>query len=610
MPPSVRYFYPPHLDLDSNNSTSGGDDYRAEVTSNGAPVPIADTDSDIDDFDGGFITFAQINIQNQFPGDVLSVIGTLPFGIFASPFDPSTGILELFGYASHSAYQTAIEQVRFSTDAPVGVTKSIAVWVFDGFWWSNEGTAILTVSSAAAPPVLDLDANNSNGGGRDYVATFTTNGPAIPVADTDVSITDPDSTTIQSATITIAINRQSGDALSAGALPPGITASSYNSFTGVITLSGAASLADYQTALHQVVFDTTSLSTADRIIKVTVNDGTFDSNVGTTYMHVVLPPPNVPPVLDLDANNSTTTGANYLTMFTDGGPAVAVVDADVSVIDIDSPNLASATVTLTNGDPLGSLTFNGTAPGGISVFGSGTHQITLTGAASAADYQTALQQITFNNTDTNPSTETRVIDIVVNDGAHNSNTAQALIQVEVVNNSAPVLDLDADDSSGSFQGNFHNAFTENGAPVPIADVDTSITDADSSTLLFATITLANPQTGDLLTVSGTLPAAITTAGYDPGTGVLTLTGTGTHADYASCADADSLQQHQRRSRRGRPPHRGRGQRRGERQQSGGLDHQCHRDERRPGHHSRSVRRVCRERRAGRARADGDPIGCR
>ena len=205
------------------------------------------------------------------------------------------------------------------------------------------------------------------------------------------------------------------------------------------------------------------------------------------------------------------------------------MDADVSVIDIDSPNLASAQVTLTNGDALGSLTFNGTAPGGIVVVGSGSHLITLTGAASAAAYQTALQQITFNNTGTNPSTETRVIDIVVNDGVHNSNTAQALIQIEVVNNSAPVLDLDVNDSSGSFDSNFRNAFTENGAPVPIADVDTSITDADSSTLLSATITLANPQTGDLLTVSGTLPGLITTAGYDPVTGVLTLTGNPHHS---------------------------------------------------------------------------------
>ena len=308
MPPSARYFYPPHLDLDSNNSTSLGDDYRAEVTNDSTPVPISDIDSDIDDFDGGFITFAQFNIQNQFPGDVLSVNGTLPFGIFATPFDPFTGILTLYGFASHSAYQTAIEQVRFSTDAPVGVTKSISVWVFDDFWWSNEANAIFTVTSAAAPPVLDLDANNSNGGGADYTATFTNGGPAIPVADTDVSITDPDSTTIQSATITIAINRQSGDELSAGALPAGITASSYNPSTGVLTLTGAASLADYQTALHQVVFDTTSISTADRIIQVTVNDGTSDSNVGTTYMHVVLPPPNVPPALDLDAQQFDDDG--------------------------------------------------------------------------------------------------------------------------------------------------------------------------------------------------------------------------------------------------------------------------------------------------------------
>ena len=93
-----------------------------------------------------------------------------------------------------------------------------------------------------------------------------------------------------------------------------------------------------------------------------------------------------------------------------------------------------------------------------------------------------------------------------------------------------------------------NAFTENGAPVPIADVDTSITDADSSTLVSATIKLVNPQAGDLLTVSGALPGRITTAGYDPGTGVLTLTGVGTLAEYETALEADSLQQHQRRSR--------------------------------------------------------------
>ena len=101
--------------------------------------------------------------------------------------------------------------------------------------------------------MLDLDANNSNGGGSDYAATTTGGRPGIPIADTDVSITDADSTTIQSARITIRINRQPDDLLSiAGTLPTGITASSYNSSTGVLTLSGSTSLANYQTALRQV----------------------------------------------------------------------------------------------------------------------------------------------------------------------------------------------------------------------------------------------------------------------------------------------------------------------------------------------------------------------
>src|SRR3954462_10855755 len=113
LPPSARYFYPPHLDLDSNNSTSGGPDYRAEVTNDRTPVSISDTDSDISDFDGAFINFAQININNQFPGDVLSVMGSLPFGIFATPYDPVTGTISLYGFGTHSDYETAIEQIGF-----------------------------------------------------------------------------------------------------------------------------------------------------------------------------------------------------------------------------------------------------------------------------------------------------------------------------------------------------------------------------------------------------------------------------------------------------------------------------------------------------------------
>jgi len=137
--PSGLYFYNdrPRIDLDANNSTSFGEDYRANVISGGPGVASADTDTDIDDFDDSTITRAQIDIQGTDPGDLLSVAGSLPFGISASAFDSFNGILTLSGAASHSAYQTAIEQIRFSTTRPVGTHKTIAVSVYDGHDWSS-----------------------------------------------------------------------------------------------------------------------------------------------------------------------------------------------------------------------------------------------------------------------------------------------------------------------------------------------------------------------------------------------------------------------------------------------------------------------------------------
>ncbi|WP_192257143.1 hypothetical protein, partial [Mesorhizobium silamurunense] len=122
----------------------------------------------------------------------------------------------------------------------------------------------------------------------DYQATFTENGSAVAIADTDVSITDADNTNVTSATITLT-NAQASDLLAVnGGLPAGITASSYNSGTGVLTLSGSATLAAYQTALHQIVFSNSSDSpnTTDRSITVVVNDGSANSNTATSTIHV------------------------------------------------------------------------------------------------------------------------------------------------------------------------------------------------------------------------------------------------------------------------------------------------------------------------------------
>ncbi len=232
-------------------------------------------------------------------------------------------------------------------------------------------------------------------------------------------------------------------------------------------------------------------------LTVATSDGTATD---TDIIAITVDPVNDPPALNLDADSSTTGGVDYLTAFTDGGPAVEIVDTDVLIADSDDIELTSATVTLTNPDTIDVLPFNGAATARhrrLPRRSRGPASLRSLAPRQLAAYQTALRQITFANTGTNPSTETRIIDVVVNDGTVASNLAHAIVEVIQVNNSAPTLDLDGNDSTLAGTS-YRTTFTENGAAVAIADTDTLIGDPDiGSTIASATITLTNAQIGDL-----------------------------------------------------------------------------------------------------------------
>ncbi|WP_041475099.1 LapA family giant adhesin [Pseudomonas fluorescens] len=157
---------------------------------------------------------------------------------------------------------------------------------------STNGSVSTSIIDNDAPPVIDLDANNSSGAtGADYKVTFTegTTGPGVSIADTDIKITDPDSTMLTGATIVLT-NRQDGDALNLGNSVNGITINA-NSTNGTVTLtlSGNATLADYMQAIKNISFTNSSEdpSTVPRIITVTVTDGGNYSNTATTTVNVV-----------------------------------------------------------------------------------------------------------------------------------------------------------------------------------------------------------------------------------------------------------------------------------------------------------------------------------
>ncbi|HKX44861.1 MAG TPA: Ig-like domain-containing protein [Burkholderiaceae bacterium] len=345
---------------------------------------------------------------------------------------------------------------------------------------------------------------------NDY-ATIYVEGTPVAIGDDDVRIQDVDSPTLQSATITLT-NPQAGDVLALGALPAGVAAT-VNATGTQITLSGTASLSDYQSAIKAIQFDNTSETPSgavDRLVTIVVNDGAADSNIATTTIHVV--PVNDAPVLDLDGNNSTASGTGYAGTFVENGAGVKVVDSDLTIQDVDSTVLHSATVHIGNVQP-GDVLSAGAMPWGITaeVYDPTTGTLTLAGDASLADYQAALQTVTFSNGLDNLSAVARTIQITVNDGSGNSNVAVSTISV------TPTDDAPVNTVPGAQTTNEDT--TQVIAGISVADID--------STSLNTTLSVGS---GTLSVLTGT-GATIT----GNGSGSVTLSGTAAQINTAIAA---------------------------------------------------------------------------
>ncbi|HRN96211.1 MAG TPA: PA14 domain-containing protein [Candidatus Levybacteria bacterium] len=105
--------------------------------------------------------------------------------------------------------------------------------------------------------------------------------------------------------------------------------------------------------------------------------------------------------------------------FINGSNAVVIDDA-LTIEDVDSTSMSSATVEISSNYQSSEDSLQFTNQNGITgSYSSGT--LTLSGTASVADYQTALRSVRYYNSDSTPTTSTRTIRFRVNDGSDNSN---------------------------------------------------------------------------------------------------------------------------------------------------------------------------------------------
>jgi hypothetical protein len=484
-------------DAPTLTTTSSG---NATYTEDGTHTPV-DPALTVADPDSTSLAGATVSIGTGFEGtDRLDF--TDQNGIQGS-YDTATGVLTLTNAASLADYQAALRSVRFFTvgDDPGTATRTVAFAANDGTQDSAASSRGVTVTPVNDKPTVATGASHG---------AYTERAAAAAV-DGALTVTDPDSANLQSATVKITGNFDSANDELQFVNTPSISGS-YNTGTGTLTLSGTDTKGNYQSALRSVMFSATSHHpAATRTIELTVTD--TDAAQSDAATQIV----DVTPVYD--APHVTTTSGDA-GPFAEDGSAVTI-DGGVAVSDADSSQLAGATVKLTTDYDEATDTLQYTTVNGITgSFVASTGTLTLTGTnKTVAEYEQALRTVEFDSTSQNPGTS-RTVEFRVDDGAGAGNLSNVATRDVAITpaNDKPVVTT----SGGSA------SFSEGGSAA-VVDAGATVTDVDSPALSGATVEVDDFHSADTLDadVSGTALAK----SYDSSTGMLTISGTESPATY-------------------------------------------------------------------------------
>jgi hypothetical protein len=183
---------------------------------------------------------------------------------FTQDLNAHTASLTISGTATAAQYQTLLRSVTYQDVAgnPVRTTRVAKVTVNDG---TNSPSVTENVNVfASQPPVIQVNDSSS--------LSYQVNSAPIAIM-SQALVTDADSTNLSSMTIQISSGFQMGHDVLSFANQLGITGS-FNSTTGILTLTGSSYVGNYRTALRAVKFNTTgsSVSTAPRTFTVIATD--------------------------------------------------------------------------------------------------------------------------------------------------------------------------------------------------------------------------------------------------------------------------------------------------------------------------------------------------
>ncbi|WP_290661605.1 DUF4347 domain-containing protein, partial [Aquabacterium sp.] len=316
----------------------------------------------------------QITTQNLFTNSSFDFHRMLTSWTDASTWDSMGG-----GVSSGTGYSNTVDGTitesgtgSFSITNNANMIASVQAWATNpssnyGWWTSNGGyqsriafgsaenatvanrPKLVVTYTPPTPQSVDLDANNSSGAtGSAYTGAYIEQTP-IKIADTDATISGGSATNLTGMTVTIT-NPLDGVLESLSATTTGTSvAASYNSGTGVLTLSGSDTVANYQTVLRSITYNNTSdnPTTTSRTINVVATDiNNLITNTATTTLSVTR-------VNDAPVISSNGGGASASVNVRETLTAVTTVTAT----DVDS---ASLTYSISGGADSAKFSINGT----------------------------------------------------------------------------------------------------------------------------------------------------------------------------------------------------------------------------------------------------------
>ncbi|HVX61328.1 MAG TPA: Ig-like domain-containing protein, partial [Pirellulales bacterium] len=312
-------------------------------------------------------------------------------GVLANDTDAENDALtaSLFSGPAHGTLSLQADgSFDYMPDSGFSGIDSFTYFAGDGTSDSALAAVTLKIGVGGQAPAIDLDADDSAASGADFAASFTEGGGPVLLADSDATLSDAGSANLNSLIVSIT-NLQDGaqESLSADTAGTSITAS-YDSGSGVLTLSGGDSVANYLQVLKTVAYDNASQNPggSPRTVTFVANDGFGDSNVATTTLTLA------------GINNPPTANADSYAVNEDN--TLNVPASGVLANDADPEN-----------DPLTAVLDAGPAHGSLTLNADGSFAYT--------------PEANFNGTDT--------FSYKANDGTSDSNVTTVTINVAAVN---------------------------------------------------------------------------------------------------------------------------------------------------------------------------------